>query len=404
MISNKNWREVFIPEELFFQEGPGVRNTQFRDTGVKLLNVGNINNGVINLASTKTHLSEEEAFGKYSHFLVDNGDLLIACSGIIVDNFHNKIAFANSTHLPLCLNTSTMRFKPLNVDSLNIIFFKYYLQSEYFKSQLVKLITGSAQLNFGPSHIKKIKIKIPPLEQQKKITAILDAADTYRQKTKALIAKYDELTQSLFLDMFGDPLKNEKGWEKKNLASILDFLTSGSRGWAKYYSDQGDLFLRIQNVGYNKLKLDDLCYVNTPNNAEAKRTKLIPGDIVLSITADLGRTAVIPENFPNAYINQHLAILRLTKENNPIYVSSFIASKRGQTLFNKLDKGGVKAGLNFTDIKSYNILCPPITLQNQFSERVQAIEVQKAKAQASLVKAEELFNSLLQRAFKGELV
>ena len=88
MIGNNNWKEVLIPEVLFFQEGPGVRNTQFRESGVKLLNVGNINNGVINLSSTKTHLSEEEAFGKYSHFLVDEGDLLIACSGIIVENFH----------------------------------------------------------------------------------------------------------------------------------------------------------------------------------------------------------------------------------------------------------------------------------------------------------------------------
>lgn len=203
--------------------------------------------------------------------------------------------------------------------------------------------------------------------------------------------------------MFGDPVKNEKGWEMKTLGEIVDFLTSGSRGWAKYYSSEGDIFLRIQNVGYNKLRLDDICYITTPNTAEAKRTRVIPGDIVLSITADLGRTAVIPENFPNAFINQYLAILRLSQENNPIFVSAFIASYGGQTLFNKLDKGGVKAGLNFTDIKSYNIFCPPIELQNQFAERVAVIEDQKQQAQLALAKSEELFQSLLQRAFKGEL-
>ncbi len=193
-----NWKEVFIPEVLFFQEGPGVRNTQFKETGVKLLNVGNINNGELKLASTKTHLSEEEAYGKYAHFLVDEGDLLIACSGIVVDNFHNKIAFASIGDLPLCLNTSTMRFKPLNSERIDMNFFKYYLQSMYFRSQLVKLITGSAQLNFGPSHIKKIKLLLPPLPQQQKIANILDAADALRQKDKALLAKYDELTQALF--------------------------------------------------------------------------------------------------------------------------------------------------------------------------------------------------------------
>jgi len=151
----KDWQIKDISEVLFFQEGPGVRKWQFHDEGVKLLNVGNINKGKLNLAATKIHLSEEEAYGKYSHFLVDDGDLLIACSGIVVSNFHNKITFARKEHLPLCMNTSTMRFKPLDKNKICLNYFKYFLQTNFFVSQLGKLITGSAQLNFGPSHIKK---------------------------------------------------------------------------------------------------------------------------------------------------------------------------------------------------------------------------------------------------------
>ena len=158
MLTNipKTWKATKIPEVLFFQEGPGVRKWQFRDTGVKLANVGNINNSKITLNSTKIYLSEDEAYGKYSHFLIGEGDLLIACSGIVVNNFHNKIAFVKKEHLPLCLNTSTMRFKVLDEKIFNLNFFRYFLQTNHFTSQLRKLITGSAQLNFGPSHIKKI--------------------------------------------------------------------------------------------------------------------------------------------------------------------------------------------------------------------------------------------------------
>jgi type I restriction enzyme S subunit len=97
-----------------------------------------------------SHLSEEEATGKYKHFLVDDGDLLIACSGIVVDNFHNKIAFAEKEHLPLCLNTSTMRFKALN-DEVDLNYFKYYLQTVHFTAQLRKLILSSL-IKIQPSY------------------------------------------------------------------------------------------------------------------------------------------------------------------------------------------------------------------------------------------------------------
>ena len=397
------WITVKIPEVLFFQEGPGVRNWQFKESGVKLLNVGNINNGQINLATTKLFLSEEEAFGKYAHFLVDSGDLLIACSGIVLENFHNKIAFVKEEDLPLCLNTSTMRFKPLDKAKFNLNFFKYFLQTKFFNVQLSRLITGSAQLNFGPSHIKKIDVLVPPLAEQEKIAAILDAADLLRQKDQALIEHYTALGQALFLDMFGDPVTNPMGWEVQNLGQIISFMTSGSRGWAKYYSDNGDLFLRIQNVGKNQLMLDDVAYVLAPESAEAKRTVVQAKDILLSITADLGRTAVIPENLPKAYINQHLAIIRLQKSFNSVYVSEFIVSEGGKRQFLKLDKGGVKAGLNFEDIKSLKILLPPLELQTQFAQRIAHIEAQKELAKQNLAQSQALFESLLHRAFTGEL-
>ena len=127
------------------------------------------------------------------------------------------------------------------------------------------------------------------------------------------------------------------------------------------------------------------------------------GDILLSITADLGRTAVIPDGFPEAHINQHLAIVRLNKEYQPFFVSEFIASAGGEKQFFKLNKGGVKAGLNFSDIKSLKIPNPPRKKQLEFIKLSKIIEEQKQQAEQNLAKSEEFFNSLLQRAFKGEL-
>ncbi|MCG4586393.1 restriction endonuclease subunit S, partial [Anaerosalibacter bizertensis] len=176
IVRKSNWDLKKISDVTFYQEGPGVRKKQYTEEGVKLLNVGNIQKGKIDLSLTDRYISEEEAYGKYEHFLADEGDLIIACSGIQVSYFHEKIAFLKKEHLPLCMNTSTMRFKSLDEGILDINYFSYFLKTNYFKKQLQKLITGSAQLNFGPSHIEQIDIMLPPIKIQKKIVEVLDEA------------------------------------------------------------------------------------------------------------------------------------------------------------------------------------------------------------------------------------
>ena len=251
--------------------------------------------------------------------------------------------------------------------------------------------------------IRKLQIPLPPLTVQKEIAEILDTADALRKKDNELLKKYDELAQSIFIEMFGDPVRNEKGWEVKKLGDCIEFLTSGSRGWAKYYSDKGEIFLRINNVGYNELKIKNLAYVNAPENAEAKRTEVKSGDILLSITADIGRTCVIPDNFSKAFINQHLTLIRLTKDFVPYYVSQLLSTNYGQNQIHKLNKGGVKAGLNFDDIKSIGLLKPPFELQVKYNMIANQLRNQIDKINVAITHTNNLFHSLLQKAFKGEL-
>ena len=123
---NRKW--VKISEELFFQEGPGVRNTQYTTEGVKLLNVANLVDGRVDLSTSDRYISEEEAYGKYRHFLCDAGDFIVASSGIKVDYLDKKMGFIDETMLPLCMNTSTIRFKVLDPDHLRIRYFMYGYQ------------------------------------------------------------------------------------------------------------------------------------------------------------------------------------------------------------------------------------------------------------------------------------
>lgn len=313
--------------------------------------------------------------------------------------------YLNKVLLPQQRGLATTELVPMlpNAQLLNREYLAYYLKSKQFVDWVSAQTAGAKMPRVTMKVFWEHEISLPPLVEQQRIAAILDAADLLRQKNQQLIERYTALGQSLFLEMFGDPVTNSMGWSTLPLGGMLEFLTSGSRGWAKYYSNTGDLFLRIQNVGKNRLMLNDVAYVCAPDSAEAVRTAVKTGDILLSITADLGRTAVIPEDLGTAYINQHLALIRLKECYCPHYVSEYIASVGGKYQLNIVDKGGVKAGLNFSDIKSLKIPNPPRELQTQYFERCLLIDAQKQQAQASLEKSETLFNSLLQRAFKGEL-
>lgn len=399
------WRLVNIPEVLFFQEGPGVRKWQFTDSGVKLLNVGNLNDNQLNLSTTSIYISNEEAFGKYSHFLVEEGDLLIGCSGIVVDKFHQKMAFAQKSDLPLCMNTSTMRFRCLD-ERLDIRFFMYVLQSKIFTNQLRKLITGSAQLNFGPSHIKQIQIPLPPLPVQQKIAAILDAADAYRQKTKALIEKYDQLAQSLFLEMFGDPVRNEKGWEVKAGEEYCSEITVGVViKPASYYVEEGVVALRSLNIKPNAFDLSNLVYFSKESHStQLKKSILNESDIVIVRTGNTGTAAVIPESLSNSNCID-LIIVRPNKMIvNPKYITYLINSKPGKKLVSGKEVGGIQKHFNIGSFKKLLLPIPPKEIQDQFVESINIIDQQRLKLEISMIKSEELFQSLLQKAFNGDLV
>ena len=401
-----HWIKKHIADLLFFQEGPGVRKNQFTAEGVKLLNVGNINNNELNLDTTSLYVSEEEAFGRYKHFLVDEGDLLIACSGIAVDNFSKKITFVKKEHLPLCMNTSTMRFKVERTDEIDIMFFYRFLQTDYFKDQLRKLITGSAQLNFGPSHIQKIQIPLPPLPEQKHIANVLDKANALVKKNKALLQEYSDLQQAIFLDMFGDPVTNPKGWDIYKLNGLIDNIDSG---WSPKCdkksageNEWGVLTLssvtsRIYQDQYNK---------KLPQNLSPKENiEVRNGDLLFSRknTKELvGAAAFVFQTKPRLLMSD--TIFRINCRNKELsshYLYYILNGVNFRKEVQKLATGsaGSMPNISKEKLKKLSIPLPPVEFQNEFASIIENIEQQKNKAKESLADSEVLFGSLVQRYF-----
>jgi restriction endonuclease S subunit len=193
-------KSVLLHDAYWFQEGPGVRKWQFRDTGVKLLNVANIlKDGVLDLSKTNKYLGLAEVESRYRHFLVDEGDLVVASSGISFDDdgmLRTRGAFVEANHLPLCMNTSTIRFKAMEGLS-TLAYLKQWLETVEFRSQISRRVTGSAQQNFGPSHLRELWITLPPIHDQQLFDARIARVEYVRSAQQTHLAHLDALFVSL---------------------------------------------------------------------------------------------------------------------------------------------------------------------------------------------------------------
>lgn len=274
-----------------------------------------------------------------------------------------------------------------------------FLYQWFLAFDLTSVASGSSVPQLNKRDLAPLSFPLPPIQEQRRIAEVLDRADELRAKRRESLAHLDNLTQSIFLEMFGNHRTILTDWPTTTLGGLLDFLTSGSRGWAAHYADHGDLFLRIQNVRGGELVLEDVAYVEAPDSAEARRTRVQPGDVLLSITADLGRTAVIPNDLGVAFINQHLSIIRCSKL-DPDYLSAYLSSPAGQDQILRRNRQGVKAGLNFDDVRAIIVPCPPRTLQLEYAERVKAVRRLRRRLRASVAELDALFAALQSRAFR----
>lgn len=287
-------------------------------------------------------------------------------------------------------------------DSLSRRYLYHFLRRPETVDRVSALSVGINLPRISPRTLITLPVPMPPLEEQRRIAEVLDRADALRAKRRASLAQFDALTQSIFLDMFGDERDVLKRWTTVKLGVIADFLTSGSRGWAKHYAVRGSLFLRIQNVQYDRLILDDVAFVEAPNTAEARRTRTRDGDVLLTITADLGRTAVVPQTVAGAFINQHLALIR-SSAIVPRFLSAYLSSPSGQAQILRSNRQGVKAGLNFDDVKALTLPFPSLALQNRFAGLADNVDAVRRSFERAANETDALFTSLQHRAFRGEL-
>lgn len=365
--------QVKIPEVLFFQEGPGVRNTQYTTSGVKLLNVANLVNGKVDLSTSDRYISCDEAYNKYSHFLCEEGDFIVASSGIKVEYIDKKMGFITEDMLPLCMNTSTIRFRSLNQEVLNVRYFMYYLKSQNFKQQLEKYITGSAQLNYGPSHLAKMTIPLVDIYEQERIVEKLDKLSRVMDCRRTQFAKLDELVKCRFVELFGDMRVNTRGWENKTLGEACD-VRDGTHDSPKYHT-QGYPLVTSKNVTQGIIDFTDCNLICEEDYVKiSKRSKVDKGDIIMPMIGTVGCPVIVETDVPFAIKN--VALIKFPDKAFllNVFVKHLLLSSYFETEVMDKVRGGTQKFVSLSDIRKLRIFIPPVELQNTFSSFVRRID------------------------------
>lgn len=253
-------------------------------------------------------------------------------------------------------------------DRINNRYLYWFLKGN--TAYLNSLGRGATFKEISKKIVSDIEINVPEISQQLAAVDALERVSEIIRLRKNQLQKLDELVKARFVELFGEPKINPHNYPACQLSEHISFLTSGSRGWAQYCTDNGsEWFITIKNVKDCHVSTDNMQPIDAPDNAEAKRTKVQEGDLLISITADLGRTGVVTKEIAEhgAYINQHLTCIRLNKTVlNPLYVAYFMESPAGKEQFELKNQSAVKAGLNFNSIKSLRVMIPPISEQNVF--------------------------------------
>ena len=314
----------------------------------------------------------------------EDGANLIARSTPIAFRAHGKYWVNNHAHV---LNSN---------GRADLSFLERYINS----ISLEPYLSGTAQPKLNQKNLNRIEIPLPPLAEQKKIAAILDAADQLRQKDQQLIDHYTNLSQSLFLEMFGDPVTNPMGWEKMMLSELGLWKSGGTPSRNEGANFSGSIPW-VTSGELNDMYIKETSEHITKAALHASSAREIEKGAILLGMYD---TAALKSSITTRVMSCNQAIAFATLDSakaNTVFVYFLI--QLGKEHFRRLQRGVRQKNMNLGMIKGTSIILPPVELQNQFEEYVKRIESQKNQAYSNLSRSDALFNSLLQRAFKGEL-
>lgn len=379
------------------QGGYAFKSNRFQSEGVPIIRIGNLNGETVHI--DKKICYPTEFWNNNPDFQVHKNDILIAMSGATV----GKVGLYNDEKSAL-LNQRVGKISA-NEKLIDNQYLYRYVKSNMFNKQIIERASGCAQPNISASQISEISIPIPPLETQKHIAKTLDTAAGLFTMGKQQLAELDNLIKSVFYDIFGDPVTNEKEWHIEKLVNITTKIGSGAtpKGGRESYQIEGITLIRSMNVHNGVFKYDDLAHIDDNQAKQLENVTIEKNDVLINITgASVARSCIVPINVLPARVNQHVSIVRLNeKKALSEYINNMFINDSFQTLLLSIAGAGgaTREAITKQQLQELIIPIPPIEMQKQFASIVTKIEEQKSLVKKAIDETQLLFDSLMSQYF-----
>lgn len=359
--------------------------------GTPWLSIADLNDGVV--YDAKESLTDS-GLANSSAKVVPPGTLLVAMYGSI-----GKLAIAG---IELCTSQAIALVRPKD-DVVDRQYLFHYLMEQ--RPRLQALGRGGTQMNIGQGDLKKWSVPLPPLDEQRRIAAILDHADALRATRRQVIADLSNLRESIFLEAFGDPIANPCRHPVHPLEQWVDASRPVTYGILKPGPDidGGVPYVRVADMRSGRIDVSGVRRTSLQIAKEYRRSRLVAGDLLISIRGHVGRFAFVPEELAGGNITQDSARLAVSDPADAIYVRAALETPSFQHWMVRHTKGAAVRGINLGDLRKAPIPRPPISDRIQFASAVHRLATQQRSTDAQLSVANALFSSLQSRAFRGEL-
>lgn len=381
--------------------GYAFKSSQYTNKGYRIIRITNVQKGIIADESPQ-YYSSEDMIGLKKYELFEN-DILVSLTGNV-----GRVAIMDKSLLPAALNQRVACLR-LNDSSVYYKYLFHYLNSDMFENMCIENSNGIAQKNLSTLFLNKALIPLPHLETQKRIAEVLDKAQALIDARKEQIRLMDELIKSKFIEMFGDPVTNPKGWEVKKLKDLSSKIMSGNtpKGGNQVYVEKGITFFRSQNVWRNRLELNDVVYIDEKTHENMKQSSLKNKDILITKTgrintenSSLGRAAMFLGNDDSANINGHVYLVRIRENYFNEFILFILTTEEYREYIRRVCVGGIdKRQINKEHLEEFPIINPPIKEQEMFIEYLKSITNIKEDIKKSLLLMDSNFKALIQRFF-----
>ena len=389
----KGWEHKKLGDLASFINGDRSSNypsgTDFVDNGIPFINAGHLSEGIIDF--TKMNYITQSKYESLRSGKIKENDILFCLRG----------SLGKSAIVPKGMEGAiASSLVIIRSNCANSFYLKYFLNSNIVERNIQRSNNGSSQPNLSAKSVMEFSVPVPPIQIQNSVVEELDKINELIRLKKEQLKDYDNLAQSIFYEMFGDPVVNEKGWEVKKLGEVCECITDGDH-MPPPKSDTGIPFVTIGNVNKasRQIDFDNTYFVprdyfdNIPNIKKPRR-----GDVLYTVTGSYGIPIII--NYDKEFCFQrHIGLLRPKDFMSPVFLCMWALNDRTKGQADMVATGIAQKTVSLKSLRNFAIILPPLPLQQLFAQRIELIEQQKAEIQSTIADLETLLASRMQYWF-----